>query len=304
MHSQNWIIDYRSIGRANMYRVRDAIVSTTSRFQEVLIADTFDHGRALFLDGIPQSSSVDEHIYHEALVHPVLIANDTPEQVFIAGGGEGAIVREVLKHNTIKQVTMVDIDETVVNLARQYLDNWHQGTFDDPRVQILHEDARDYLMTHDEKFDCIIVDMTDPLEGSPAALLFTYEFYEIAKARLKTGGTFAMQGETTNIGEHIAHISIVKTLRKSFNSVMPYQTWIPFYGLAWGFIIAGDLDLEARFASQSVDLILQRRNCLNLQFYDEETHTHMFALPKHLRKGLSDPDFGSIIYDNVPLVVE
>lgn len=304
MHTHNWIIDYRSPNRANMYRVKEIIVSTSSRYQEILIAETVDYGRGLFLDGIPQSSALDEHIYHESLIHPALISHDNPTNVFIGGGGEGSVLREVLKHNTVKKVLMVDIDEDLVNLSKKYLNNWHQGTFDDERVHIINEDARKYLATSQEMFDCIIIDMTDPLQESPSTPLFTHEFFTLAKTCLNPGGIFAMQAETTNFGEHVPHISIIKTLQQTFHYVIPYQTWIPFYCLSWGFIIASDQSLKERLNPDSILQILQQRNCLNLKFYDAETHAHMFSRPKYLRDALDDPHTGMIIRDDHLLIVE
>jgi len=287
-----------------MYRVRSTVAQTTSSYQEILIAETEDFGRALFLDGIPQSSALDEHIYHEALVHPALIAHNAPQSVFVAGGGEGAILREILKHNTIQKVVMCDIDTVMLDFARDHLYDWHQGAFDDPRVQVLCEDARAYLANSPNTFDCIIVDMTDPLENSPAALLFTHEFFLLAKSRLAPGGTFAMQAEAADITDYSAHVSVIKTLRKCFNSVLSYQTWISFYGLAWGFAVASDEPLEQRLSADSLAQKLHERNCQDLRFYDTESHLHLFSTPKYLRDAIQDSHTGAIIYDDQPLVVE
>ncbi len=304
MKTQNWVIDYRGPHRANMYRLKETLVNTRSQFQEILIAETFDFGRALFLDGIPQSSQLDEHVYHECLIQPAMMACAEPKTVFVAGGGEGANLREILRHPSVEKVIMVDIDDTLVALAKKFLTPWHQGTFDDARVQVLHEDARAYLQNTRERFDCIISDMTDPLKGSPAAYLFTQEFFELVKSRLNPGGTFAMQAESTNIGEHLAHVSIIKTLRQVFRDVRPYHAWVPFYGLSWGFAVAADHDLSEPYAGESLSQILQQRHCTDLQFYDAETHRHIFSLPKFLRQSLEDPAVGMIIRDDALLEVE
>jgi spermidine synthase len=303
MRTRNWIIDYRGDNRANMYRIAQTIATANSQYQEILIVDTPDYGRALFLDGNPQSAAIDEHIYHETLVHPALAAHSHPQKVFIAGGGEGAVLREVLKHNTIEQVVMVDIDTVMVDMAKKYLTAWHAGAFEDKRVKLVHDDARAYLENTREKFDCIILDATDPLEESPAALLFTTEFFKLAKARLAVGGTFAMQAESTTIGLHDAHVSVVKTLRRCFKTVLSYQMTISFFGLEWGFVVASDTDIEQRFAPQTLTHTLRERDC-KLQFYDVESHLHMFAQPKYLRDALEDPNTGKIIADDQVLVVE
>jgi spermidine synthase len=304
MRAHNWIIDFRGGSRANMYRVLRTVVAVKSQYQEIVIVDTPGFGRALFLDGIPQSSALDEHIYHEALIHPALVGHRAPRKVFIVGGGEGATLREVLRHNTVERVVMVDIDDLLVALAKEHLGDWHQGAFDDPRVELVHADARGYLEQTSETFDCVIVDATDPLEGGPAALLFTTEFYRLAKARLNPGGTFGMQAETTDIGACEAHASIIKTLRQCFRSVFSYQTVVTFYGQPWGFAVASDEDLAPRFAPDVLTATLRERGCANLRFYDAESHQHMFALPRYVREAIEDPNVGMIIHDDRVLVVE
>jgi len=161
----------------------------------VEIINTGSFGVCLVLDGKIQSSETDEFIYHEALVHPAMLTHPRPEKVFIAGGGEGATLREVLAHKTVRKAVMVDIDEEVVGLCRRYLPAWHQNSFDDPRAEIHFADARRYLEETDEKFDVIIIDLVDPLEQGPARLLYTREFYGIAKQKLGPGGIMSVQSE-------------------------------------------------------------------------------------------------------------
>ncbi len=304
MRAHNWLIEFRAGGRSNMFHIVNILASTRSPFQEILIADVEGHARALFLDGIPQSSQADEFIYHEALVHPALVAHKQPERVFVAGGAEGATVREILRHPTVKRVVMVDIDNVLVDLAKEHLTAWHQGVYEDPRVQLVCEDARKYLAETQEMFDTIVLDLTDPLEEGLAPLLFTTEFFTLAKSRLRAGGTFSMQAETTDRGACAAHISIIRTLQQVFSHVYPYSIFIPFYGLSWGFAVASDQDVSQRFTAQEITRTLLERDCADLQFYDAETHQHMFALPKHLRTALHDQVAGRVIHDHEILTVE
>jgi spermidine synthase len=306
MQSHNWVIDFhfRHESRASMYRVQNTVVNTLSDYQQVLIVDLADFGRALILDGSLQSSALDEHIYHQALVHPAMIASPAPKKVFVAGGGEGATLREILRHNTVEQVTMVDIDPVLVELARQYLGEWHQGAFDDPRVKLLHQDARAYLENCPDKFDCIISDVVEPTGESPAALLFTQEFFQIVQSRLNPGGTLALQAEAADVSDYEAHVSIVKTLQTCFNSVRSYQVGVACFSATWGFAVASDSPLDQRLNPQTIPQVLSERNCANLRFYDAESHLHMFSLPKYLRNALQDPDVGMIIRDEHLLVVD
>ncbi len=304
MRAHNWVIEFRDNSRSNMFHVTNTIMSTNSPFQEILIADIEGHGKALFLDGIPQSSQADEFIYHEALAHPALVANRNPESVFVAGGAEGAIVREILKHKTVKRVVIVDIDDVLVGLAKEYLTEWHQGLYDDPRVKLVCQDARKYLAETQETFDTIMLDLTDPLADGLAPLLFTTEFFALAKSRLNAGGTFSMQAETTDRGGYSAHVSVIKTLQTVFKHVHPYSIYIPFYGLSWGFAVASDQEISQRFTIQEITKTLQERNCTDLQLYDAETHQHMFSLPKYLRAVLESQVVGRIIRDDQILMVQ
>ena len=157
------------------------------------ILDTETFGRCLVLDGKTQSTEADEHIYHEALVHPALLFHHKPESVFIGGGGEGATLREILHHNSVQRVVMVDLDGDVVELCRRHLPDHHHGAFDDARVELRHEDARQYLASCQESFDVIVLDLVDPIEGGPSYLLYTEEFYNIARSKLRPGGILVTQ---------------------------------------------------------------------------------------------------------------
>jgi spermidine synthase len=294
-----WIIDtyYQNMSRVIMYQVENVITRTRSPFQEILIADLKDFGRALFLDGVAQSSQVDEAIYHEALVLPGLLACETPRNIFIAGGGEGAILRELLRHPAVQKVVMVDIDPIMIELAKKYLSSWHMGKFDDPRVTVITQDARAYLEKSTQLYDYIIVDLADPAPGSPAALLYTQEFFELAKSRLATGGILAMQAEAMDITDHISFVSIIKTLKQVFRVVCPYGAAIPFFGSSWGFALASDRSFEDRLNPARIADHLQKIDQENIRFYDLESHAHMFALPRYLRTALQNPSIGMVLRD-------
>ena len=180
----SWHVDYDNPYQAFMVAIKDQIYSGTTKFQRVEIVDTFNFGRCLILDGKIQSSEMDEYIYHEALVHPAMILHPRPQKILIIGGGEGAVIREILKCPSVDNVTMVDLDQEVVDLCRKYLPVWHRGHFDDERVELLHMDARRYLAETDRRFDLIISDLTEPVDDGPSYLLFTREFYNILVKRL------------------------------------------------------------------------------------------------------------------------
>ena len=131
-----WLHDDINPDLVQLHSIKQVIYSGKTKFQSIDIVDTGSFGISLVLDGKIQSSEQDEFIYHEALVHPAMLSHSNPERVFIAGGGEGATLHEVLTHNTVRRVAMVDIDKEVVDICRRFLATFHRGSFNDPRAEI------------------------------------------------------------------------------------------------------------------------------------------------------------------------
>ena len=285
--SGNWFIESVSPDLSVMLRVRQVYYSGQTAYQKVEILDSELFGRSLILDGKTQSTERDEHIYHETLVHPAMLCHPGPKQVFIGGGGEGGTLREVLAHRSVERATMVDLDPEVVELCRQYLPNHHQGSFDDPRTHLLHEDARGYLENTSDSYDAIILDLVDPLEGGTAALLYTQEFYAIAKARLNPGGVLVTQsGPAGLLSFKECFTTIFNTLGTLFDHTKAAQVHIPAFQTLWGFTIASDTPLHL-VPEDEVDAEVARRLSKPLKYYDGESHRGMFALPRFLREGLN-----------------
>lgn len=294
-----WFHDYVSPDITISYRVKDLIYSGKTKFQSIDIINNASFGKCLVLDGKIQSSEVDEFIYHEALVHPVMIAHSHPEKVFIAGGGEGATLREVLAHNSVKKAVMVDIDEEVVDICRRFLFSWHQNSFDDQRVELHFADAREYLEKNDDKFDVIIVDLPDPLAKGPARLLYTQEFYRLVKQRLQPDGIISVQAESADWTELENFADIVNTLANVFPIVRPYQAHIPSFNSLWGFASASQKLDPAKLTPEEIDVKISIRISRQLKFYDGLTHRAMFTIPKHLRLKLSETK--KVITDKEPI---
>ena len=177
--SFRWFIEALGPEEGHLHGIRRVLLSTQTPYQSLDILELGSYGKALVLDGKVQSSLFDEFIYHETLVHPAMLAHPAPRQVFVVGGGEGATLREVLRYPTVERALMVDIDEEVVTRCKELMPEWHEGSFDDPRAEVRFLDARRYLEETQERFDVIIIDITEPVEEGPAYLLFTREFYQI-----------------------------------------------------------------------------------------------------------------------------
>jgi len=282
-----------------LHSIKDRIYSGRTRFQSVEVINTGSFGVCLVLDGKIQSSEADEFVYHEALVHPAMLTHPRPEQVFIAGGGEGATLREVLAHKSVRKAVMVDIDEEVVKLCRRLLPSWHQNAFDDPRVEVHFADAREYLENSSDKFDVIIIDLVDPLEQGPARLLYTREFYQIVKQKLGHAGIMSVQAEPSEWGNLDNFTAIVNTLRNVFAIVRPYQVHVPsFFGL-WGFVTASQSLDPCELTPDEVDVRVSTRVSKKLKSYDGLTHRAMSTIPKHIRRKLATSR--RIITDKQPI---
>jgi spermidine synthase len=280
-----WFVESVYPDLAVMLRVRNVFYSGETAFQKVEILESDVFGRSLVLDGKTQSTEKDEFVYHESLVHPAMLCHPNPKSVFIGGGGEGGTLREVLAHDTVEQVTMLDLDREVVELCRRYLPNHHQGSFDDPRTNLLHRDARAFLEEAGDGFDVIILDLVDPLEGGTAYLLYTEEFYRIAKTRLNPGGILVTQsGPAGLLSYEECFTTIYNTLGKVFGHTTAAQVHVPAFETLWGFTLASDSPL-LQTPEESIDGLLSARVKKDLKHYDAETHRGMFALPKHLRNG-------------------
>jgi spermidine synthase len=282
-----------------LHSIRERIYSGQSKFQSVDIINTGSFGVCLVLDGKIQSSEADEFIYHEALVHPAMLTHPRPERVLIAGGGEGATLREVLAHKTVRKAVMVDIDEEVVSLCRRFLPSWHQRAFDDPRAELHFADARKYLEESSDRYDVIIIDLVDPLEQGPARLLYTQEFYQIVKQRLGQAGIMSVQAEPSEWANLDNFTAIVNTLRSVFSIARPYQVHIPsFFGL-WGFVAASESLDAVKLTPEEIDARTSTRISEKLKSYDGLTHQAMFTIPKHIRTKLADSR--RIITDKQPI---
>jgi len=294
-----WFHDYMSPDLTVLHSVREVIYSGQTKFQAIDIINTGTFGICLILDGKIQSSEKDEFIYHEALVHPAMLTHPKPERVFIAGGGEGATLREVLAHRTVKKAVMVDIDKEVVDTCRRFLLPFHQNSFNDPRVELYFTDARKYLEESDDKFDVIIIDLADPLAQGPARLLYTQEFYQIVKRRLKPDGIMSVQAESAEWANLNNFTAIVSTLRTAFPIVSPYEAHIPSFTALWGFVTASQSLNPTRLIPEEINTLISTRISKELKSYDGLTHQAMFVIPKHIRHQLDIAT--KIITDKEPI---
>jgi spermidine synthase len=272
-----------------------------TKFQYVECFHNTYFGKVLFLDKKIQSAQIDEYIYHESLVHPGLFTHNSPKRVLILGGGEGATLREILKHQSVARVTMVDIDRELVELCQRYLPEWSEGAFSNPKTDLIHTDASRYVEETQEKFDVVVSDLTEPLEEGPSLYLFTQEFFKKIFEILEKDGLLVLQAGSANPSYDQFYCSLVKTLEEVFPLVRPYWTFILSFGLPWGFILASKTEDPLGLTESEVKERMARRGIRNLKFYHPGYHKALFALPLYLEKDLNK---GRILTNEKPFIWE
>ncbi len=222
-------------------KLRRKLFSGTSEFQKIKIVETHDFGRMLVLDDVIQASEKDAFIYHEILVHPPLLVQSEPKSVLVIGGGNGAILLEILKHRSIEHAVMSEIDQMVVSVSNRYLGSACGLAFDDPRTELHIADGRRFLEEDRRTYDLIILDLTDPI--GPSKYLYTREAYELLRQRLRLKGVVA-----THAGAWFHYPKVTSTVVNTFRAVFPHVEVFPVYIASYG------IELAFLYASAGVDL--------------------------------------------------
>lgn len=285
-HPIKWIYDFSTDFDGHKHALKRALHYEISDFQMIEVVETLDFGLCFVLDGEVQSFERDEFIYHEAMIHPAMLLHPEPKHVAIIGGGEGASLREALKHGSVESIAQIDIDERVIATAKEYLHCMHQGSFDDPRAHIHLGDGRKFLENSPQCFDVIVTDLTNPWVDSPSYSLFTREFYTLVMDRLSPQGILVVQAGNTSINCVEQFAIIHRTISAVFKRVYPYAAFVTSFAADWGFVLASkELDL-LDLTPHEVEARIESRISGSLSFYDGITHQRIFALPKHLREVL------------------
>lgn len=260
------------------------LLTERSSFQTIDVFETPQFGKVLRIDGANMTSERDEFFYHEALVHPVATAHPAPRSALIMGGGDGGAAEEVLKHASIERLLLVELDEAVSRISRAHLGQVHRGAFSDRRLELLHADGENYLQNSTEKFDLILLDLTDP--DTPARRLYNRDFFSSVRRRLTIGGAMSL-----HIGSPVFHAErfgrLVHELSSVFANVRPYSLYVPLYGTQWGMAIASDALDPITLSPDLAEQRLHERQIDTLQYYNGEVHRALFALPNYIRKLLS-----------------
>jgi spermidine synthase len=212
-------------------------------------------------------------------------------------------LREALKHNTVEQAVMIDIDEELIDMVKVHMPEWHQGAFNDPRTTLLHTDARQYLQDNKGAgFDVVLSDLPDPLEGGPAMYLFTKEYYQICADAMSDDGVFAMQAGCANSNYPYCFAACMKTLedmKDVFPYVAGYYGIITTFMMPWGFILASKKHNPADLNPQEIAKRFAARGVQN-KYYTPRYHDSVFTLPDYLIEAVGE--HGRVLTDEKPFV--
>ncbi|WP_040726471.1 polyamine aminopropyltransferase [Thiomicrorhabdus sp. Kp2] len=251
--------------------------------QHLVIFNNGQWGTVMALDGVIQTTEKDEFVYHEMMVHVPMLAHGTAKKVLIIGGGDGGILREVLKHQNVESVTQVEIDQQVIDMCVQYLPNHSAGAYNNPKANIVIADGVDFVNECTEKFDVIISDSTDPM--GPGEVLFTSRFYQGIKNCLNEDGVFVAQNG----------VSFMQTeeVTTTFNRLSPLFAEASFYSGAVPTYVGGIMTFawatdNLALKNVSLETIEARYKAANLstRFYTPAVHKGSFALPQYVMEAL------------------
>ena len=265
------------------YENTKTILHEKNNLQELILFENPVLGRVLMLDGVTQVTEADEFIYHEMMTHVPIFSHNNPESILIIGGGDGGIAREVLRHSRVKSVTMIEIDEAVINFSQKFIPNINNGAFDNSKLMLKIADGAVFVHDTKQKFDVVIVDSTDP--DGLGNVLFTKEFYMDCYRILNKDGILVTQNgvpfmQANELKQSMAYF------RQIFKNSTCFRATIPTYAfgeMAMGF--ASDKD----YTDFNISLLKERFNTENLvlNYYTPNIHRAAFALPAYIEKILN-----------------
>ena len=271
-----WREEYKEVQAALSFRTKKVLHQEKSKYQQIDIIDTYGFGKVMLIDGKVMLTEKDEFVYHEMIAHVPINVHPNPQKVLVVGAGDGGTLREILKHNEVKELDLVEIDKAVSELSKRFFPELAIG-FDDDRVSCHWEDGVEYIKNCEKTYDIIIIDSTDPF--GPGEGLFTTEFYQNAFNLLSNNGILVNQSESPQWEK-----KYVKGIYKKLHSIFPiltmYQAYIPTYPSGhWLF----------SFASKTLDPIEDQKpnrwleKKIDTQYYNPEVHKAAFALPNFVK---------------------
>lgn len=274
---------YRNWGQR--FTIDEVLFENRTAHQHLIIFRNRKWGVVMALDGVIQTTEKDEFIYHEMMTHVPIMACGEVKKVLIIGGGDGGILREVLKYPGVKSVTQVEIDQQVIDMCIQYLPNHSAGAYDDPRVKIVIADGVDFIDECDEKYDVIISDSTDPI--GPGESLFTSKFYQGVSNCLSDHGVFVAQNGVSFL-QLDELITTNSRLKPYFKDVGFYSAAVPTY--VGGIMVFAWASHNPALRNLSREIIDKRAQQISTshRYYNSNIHHGSFALPQYVLDAIAN----------------
>jgi spermidine synthase len=286
MTTDSWINETLYPDWGQRFLVRRELARVRSEFQDIVIFESFSHGRVMLLDGVVQITEADEFVYQEMLAHVPLLAHGAARNVLIIGAGDGGVLRRVLRHNSVRHAVMVEIDGEVIRLSKEFLPAIAGDAWNDPRAEVIVGDGIDYVTrAPDASFDAVIVDSTDPI--GVGEVLFTDAFYQNCARILTARGLVVNQcGVPAMQAGELRDTSLRR--RKFFPHVTAYVAAVPTY--VGGFMTLGWACKDASMTTLPVETIRQRAEAAGISgttsYWTPEIHVGAFNLPPYIARHL------------------
>lgn len=255
-------------------KVNKTLHTEQTDFQKLDMIETEEFGNMLVLDGMVMTTEKDEFVYHEMVAHVPLFTHPNPKHVLVVGGGDGGVIREVLKHPSVEKATLVEIDGKVIEYSKKYLPSI-AGKLDDPRVDVKVDDGFMHIAKSENEYDVIMVDSTEPV--GPAVNLFTKGFYEGISKALREDGVFVAQTDNPWFHQQLIQ-TVFRDVKETFPITRLYTANIPTYpsGL-WTFTI-GSKKYDPLEVEES------RFHDIDTKYYTKDLHKAAFVLPRFVER--------------------
>ncbi|MFB1049672.1 polyamine aminopropyltransferase [Paraliobacillus sp. JSM ZJ581] len=268
-----WFTEKQTKNYGITAKVKQTLYTEQTDLQSLAIIETAEWGNMLVLDDMVMTTQKDEFVYHEMMVHVPLFTHPNPKHVLVVGGGDGGVIREILKHPSVEKAVLVEIDGKVIESSKKYLPEI-AGKLDDPRVEVKVDDGFSHIAESEAAYDVILVDSTEPV--GPAVNLFTKGFYDgIAKA-LKEDGVFVAQSDNPWFKADLIQ-QVYQDVKEIFPITKIYTANIPTYpsGL-WTFTMGSK-------TYDPLSIKADRFRKIEAKYYTEELHYACFVLPKFVK---------------------
>ena len=267
---------------AQQIKVKEVLYRDQTEHQDLIVFESERWGRILALDGVVQTTTADEFVYHEMLVHTPILAHGDAQDVLIVGGGDGGCLREVVKHPGVVRVIQVEIDQGVIDFCRRFLPSLSDGAFENEKANVVIADGAVYASTTDERFDVVIVDSTDP--QGPGAALFTETFYRDCRRMLKAGGIMVSQCGNPAMRPDELEFTQARQRAAGFTDVSYFFAAVPTY-VGGSMALGWASDVPALRVVDPAELAT-RQIPSELRYYTPQIHRAAFAHPAWLQRRL------------------